>query len=196
MVYKIEETSFMTWRDANNPNDRTNYAVNFSGNPKRDNKWHSYARKASIIIPENLAEELTSYGIWVGMTKPPKVKNAQGELVEEVEGFTPTYYTSVNLNYNPDFRDEDQPKVYLVVPGTPAMPLNEDSVGIVDQLADAGKIEYVDIDVKRSYSKKREKWSLYVDVMYVVQKNDQRDSFKDKYQTQQASAPEEETAPF
>lgn len=195
MVYKIEETSFMTWRDNNNPNDRTNYAVNFSGNPKRDNRWHSYARSASIIIPENLAEELTSYGIWVGMTKPPKVRNAQDELVEEVEGFTPTYYTKVNLSYNPDFPEDDQPKVYLVTPGTPAMLLTEDNVSIVDQLADANKIEYIDADIKRSYSKKREKWSLYIDVMYVVQKNDQRDSFRDKYQTQQPSN-QEETAPF
>lgn len=183
MNYTIKETSFMTWRDRNNPNDYTNYAVNFSGNPNRDNKFHSYTRKAKIIIPEELAEEFQSYGIWVGLTRPKE---------GEEEGFTPTYYTEVKLNYNPNFAEDRQPKVYIVEPGCEPTLLNEDSVVNVDILADSGAIEYVDIDVRRSYSKVREKWSLYVDTMYVVKRNENRDPFRDKYW----SLEEAETAPF
>lgn len=187
MIYPVENTNFMTWRDQFNPNDHTNYAVNFSGNPKRDNRHGSYVRKAAVIIPENLAEEFRAYGLWVGMTKPPE---------KEEEGYTPTYYTWVKLSYNPDFREEDQPRVFIVTPGAPAMLLKEDSVSIIDELADGKKIESVDIDIKRSFNKKSQQWNLFVDVMYVNKKNDQRDSFKDKYRTDSAPVDTGEEAPF
>ena len=208
MSYAINSTNFMTWRDPNNRNDRTNYAANLSGNPKRDNKFGSYSRQASIIISdgaivnpgqvsvpmtaEQIAEDFQASGIWVGITKPPRITNEFGDVVEESEGFVPTYYTRVKLNYNTDFSEDRQPKVYLVTPGSEPILLDEESVGVIDQLADAGEIDYIDLDVNKSTNRKTGKCSLYIQHMYVVK----RGSYDPNYDKYHQKPADHEKAPF
>lgn len=187
MSYSINNTNIKKRSNFNNPNDTTNYGSNLSGNPKRDTRFGSYSRQASIIITdgaivnagqpdipltaEEIAADFQASGIWVGITKPRE---------GEEEGFVPSFYTTIKLGYFPDAPEDRQPKVYLVTPGEDPLLLTEDTVGLVDTLADNGQIAYIDLDLNKSRNRKTGKYSLYINNMYVVKKTSY-DPHYDKY---------------
>ena len=96
------------------------FKTNFAGDPSED-RFGSNKRRGNIIIPDaELANELFNRGFKVKATKPKP---------GEEEDFEPTYYISAMLNYDSPW----PPEVYLVSPGAEPVPLDADSVGVIDK---------------------------------------------------------------
>jgi hypothetical protein len=144
-------------------NTRFIFKTNFSGDPERDS-FGSDARKANIIIPtEEQAHELMDAGFNVKVTKPRP---------GEEEGFRPTYFVSFNVNYDTEW----PPKIYLVSGDADPVPLDEDSVNMLD------KIYVINVNaVFNPYeNQKTGRRSLYVRTMYVEQ-DIEDDPFASRY---------------
>lgn len=138
-LIRIENTNFI-------------FKTNFSGDPERDT-FGSDARKASIIIPsETQAMDLLNMGVNVKQTKPKP---------GDEEDFEPTYYVSVNVNYDTNW----PPKIWLVSGDSEPQLLDEESVGIID------KCYVLNVNaVLNPYTNQRtRRTSLYVRTMYVEQ---------------------------
>lgn len=138
-LIRIENTNFI-------------FKTNFSGDPERDT-FGSDARKASIIIPsETQAMDLLNMGVNVKQTKPKP---------GDEEEFEPTYYVSVNVNYDTNW----PPKIWLVSGDSEPQLLDEESVGIID------KCYVLNVNaVLNPYTNQRtRRTSLYVRTMYVEQ---------------------------
>ena len=96
------------------------FKTNFAGDPNED-RFGSSKRRGNIIIPDpEVAQALFEAGFKVKATKPRP---------GEEEDFEPTYYISVQLNYDSPW----PPEVYLVSPGAAPVLLDADSVGVVDK---------------------------------------------------------------
>lgn len=138
-LIKIENTNFI-------------FKTNFSGDPERDT-FGSDARKATLIIPtEEQAVALMNEGVNVKQTKPRP---------GEEEEFEPTYYVTVNINYDTNW----PPKIWLVSGDSDPQLLDEESVGIID------KCYVLNVNaVLNPYTNSRtRRTSLYVRTMYVEQ---------------------------
>lgn len=128
------------------------YRTNFSGDPKRDT-FGSDARKANIIIPDHMqARELIDAGFNVRATKPRP---------GEEEDFVPTYFVSINVNYDTDW----PPKIYLVSGNAKPVELNEETVDILDKCY----VLNVNAVLNPYVNKMTGKSSLYVRTLYVEQ---------------------------
>lgn len=128
------------------------YRTNFSGDPDRDT-FGSEARKANITIPDYMqARDLIDAGFNVKSTKPKE---------GEEEGFVPTYFVSINVNYDTNW----PPKIYLVSGDSEPVLLDSESVGILD------KCYVLNVNaVLNPYRNQRTgRSSLYVRTMYVEQ---------------------------
>lgn len=147
------------------------FRTNFSGDPARD-RFKDDRRKASIIIPDkHLAEELVEAGFNVKLTKPA-----------EDSDFKPEYYVTVIANFN----SKIPPKVYLVCGNEEPRKLDEESIGILDDI----RIDNVNVILNPWV---RDQFhSLYITVMYVEQKMDY-DPFAEEYERRGVN---EEEAPF
>lgn len=134
------------------------FATNFSGDPARD-RFGSPARKATIIIPtEEQAMDLMDMGVNVKRTKPKP---------GEEEGYEPTYYVAIHVNYNTNW----PPKIYLVSGDASPVLLDEESVGAIDNC-------YVlNVNAVLNVSNQA---SLYVRTMYVEQEVES-DPFAHRY---------------
>lgn len=133
-------------------NTRFIYTTNFSGDPDRDT-FGSDARKANIIIPDHIqAMQLLDQGFNVKATKPKP---------GEEEGFVPTYFVSVSVNYDTDW----QPKIYLVSGDAEPRLLDENSVGIIDKCY----VLNVNAVLNPYFNQRTQRSSLYVRTMYVEQ---------------------------
>ena len=96
------------------------FKTNFAGDPAED-RFRSTKRRGNIIIPDpEMAQELFNRGFKVKATNPKP---------GEEEDFVPTYYISATLNYNSPW----PPDVYLVSAGSDPVPLDENSVGVIDK---------------------------------------------------------------
>lgn len=137
------------------------YRTNFSGDPARDETYHSAERKFNIVIPtQQQADELVDLGVNVKMTSPKP---------GEEEGFIPTYHVVGRVRMESKW----PPKIYLVNDrGT--LLLDKDSVGILDT------INVANVNATFNVYTGSGKSTLYVDVMYVEQGMD-RDPFRDLY---------------
>lgn len=139
------------------------WTTNFSGDPSRDN-FGSDARKVSIIIPDHMqAKELIDEGFNVRMTSPRD---------GEEEGFVPTYFVSVNVNYDTNW----PPKIYLVSGDAEPVLLDEETVGMLDRCS----VRNVNVVLNPYYNTKTRRNSLYVRTMYVEQ-NIEDDPFANRY---------------
>ncbi len=96
------------------------FKTNFAGDPNED-RFRSTKRRGNIIIPDpEMAAALFNNGFKVKATKPKP---------GEEEDFEPTYYISAMLNYDSPW----PPEVYLVSGNSAPVPLDADSVGLVDK---------------------------------------------------------------
>lgn len=139
------------------------YTTNFSGDPERD-RFGSDARKANVIIPTyEQAMQLMNEGFNVRQTNPP---------AGEEEGFEPTYFVSVSLNYDTKW----PPKVYLVSDGADPRELDEEGIDILDKCY----IKNVNVVLNPYHNDRTGKKSLYVRTMYVEQ-DVSDDPFKSRY---------------
>lgn len=128
------------------------YRTNFSGDPTRDT-FGSDARKANIIIPDHMqARELIDAGFNVRATKPKP---------GEEEDFVPTYFVSINVNYDTDW----PPKIYLVSGNAKPVELNEETIDILDKCY----VLNVNAVLNPYVNKRTGKSSLYVRTLYVEQ---------------------------
>lgn len=124
------------------------FDTNFSGDPKRDPKFHSSERKGNIIInnPE-LAQELIDEGFNVRETKPRE---------GEEEGHVPTYFVAIKANYDSKW----PPKIYLVSGDSEPVLLDEETVCQIDQIS----VENVCVELNVYNGS-----TLYIRTMYVEQ---------------------------
>lgn len=144
-------------------NTRFIWRTNFSGDPERDT-FGSDARKANIIIPDPAqAQDLLDAGFNVKTTKPKP---------GEEEDFNPTYYVSINVNYDTDW----PPRIYLVSGDAEPALLDEESIDILDKCyvlnVNAILNPYQNLRTGRN--------SLYVRTMYVEQ-DVEEDPFASRY---------------
>lgn len=138
-LISIENTNFI-WR------------TNFSGDPERDS-FGSDARQANIIIPDpDMAMELLEDGFNVKQTKPKE---------GEEEGFTPTYFVTIKVNYDTNW----PPKIYLVSGDAEPVLLDEESIDILDK----SYVLNVNAILNPYQNPRTGRSSLYVRTMYVEQ---------------------------
>ena len=140
-------------------NTRCIFATNFSGDPNRD-RYKSDKRTANLILPnEEQALMLKDAGFNVKQTKP-----------REDSDFEPVYYVKVRANYE----GRTPPMIYLVCGDAEPRKLEEDEVGIIDD------IRVSNVNVTLNPWSRDDKYSLYIRTMYVEQEMDY-DPFAEKY---------------
>ena len=137
-------------------NTRFIYRTNLSGDPQRDN-FGSDARKCNIVIPDyDLAMRMIDDDFNVKETKP---------RAGEEEDFVPEFFVSVRANY-----DTGRPPIFRLVSGdSKPVTLDEESVALVDKLADDKCIGNVNATLNPYINKTTGRKSLYIKVMYVEQ---------------------------
>lgn len=156
-------------------NTRFIFITNFSGDPERD-AYGDDSRKANIIIPtKEQADDLAEQGFNVKYTSPKP---------GEEEGFNPTYFIAVRVNYDSEW----PPKIYLVSGNAEPRLLDESTISTLDKIY----VTNVNAVLNPYYSERNKTWSLYVKTMYVEQDIDD-DPFAARYRK---SNNEEETLPF
>lgn len=149
-LISIEDTNFI-WR------------TNFSGDPERDS-FGSDARVANIIIPDPAqAEELIDEGFNIKQTKPRE---------GEEEGFEPTYFVSVKVNFD----SFNPPRIYLVSGDADPLLLDEESIDILDRC----QVLNVNATLNPYENPRTGRKSLYVRTMYVEQ-DIEDDPFAQRY---------------
>lgn len=155
------------------------YTTNFSGDPARD-KFGDPRRKANIIIPSvEQAKRLTKIGCKVKQTKP--------RANDDPATFQPEYYVVVQTKY----RKKDNtpvkypPSVYLVTDNNPAVPLNEETIGSLDQI----RVKNVNCIATLRKDEEGDKYSLFAQTMYVEQDTD-FDPYASMYRERAARANE------
>ena len=151
-LISIEDTTFI-------------FRTNFSGDPERDS-FGSDARKANIIIPdEGQALTMRDEGFNVKATKPKP---------GEEEHFVPTYFVSINANYDTEW----PPKIYLVSGDAPPRLLSEEALDILDQIY----VKNVNVVLNPYYNARTKRSSLYIKTMYVEQ-DIEDDPFASRYRS-------------
>lgn len=140
-------------------NTRFIFETNFSGDPRRD-KYGSDKRYANIVIPEELANELSDEGFNVRCTNPK-----DGE-------YEKTYFVKATVN----FESKYPPRIYLVSGGNKPELLDAESVGVIDTMY----VRNVNAILSKYYNTKTDKWSLYARTIYVEQELDS-DPFAARY---------------
>jgi hypothetical protein len=138
-LISIENTNFI-WK------------TNFAGDPERDS-YGSDARQANLIIPDHMqARQLIDEGFNVKATRP-----AEGEE----EGFIPTYFINIKVNYDTAW----PPKIYLVSGNSEPVELTEESVSLIDR----AYVRNVNAVLNPYQNARTGTKSLYVRTMYVEQ---------------------------
>lgn len=128
------------------------FKTNFAGDPDED-RFGSDKRRGNIIIPDvDVAAELLSRGFKVKATKPRP---------GEEEDYEPTYYISATLNFDSEW----PPEVYLVSGNSEPVPLDANSVGVIDK----AYVRRVRVALNLYTSKKTGIKSVYIKAMYVEQ---------------------------
>lgn len=131
-------------------NTRFIYDTNFAGDPMRD-RFKSTQRRANVIIPDPaIAHQMIDDGFNVKQTVPRE---------GEEEGFIPTYFVSVVINYESKF----PPRIFLVVGDSEPVLLDAESVAVLDTI----RASNVDVFLNpRVWDRGK---TLYVNTMYVTQ---------------------------
>ena len=148
------------------------FRTNFAGDPAKD-RFKDTRRKASLIIPPDLANDLIAEGFNVKQTQPSDEYDRPAE-----------YYVNIIANYN----SRVQPRIFLVN-GNTVTKLDENTVGLIDDI----RVENVNVILNPWI---RDQFhSLYITTMYVEQKTDY-DPFAEKYEQQNSESPEWDDKPF
>lgn len=135
-------------------NTRFIFSTNFSGDPSRDEKYHSSTRKGNIVIPTyEQAMDLMDAGFNVKQTKPREN--------DDPTTFEPTYYISAVCNMSSEW----PPKIYLVSGDAEPVLLDAESLGVIDKVY----VRNVNVILNPYYNENVNRWSLYVKTMYVEQ---------------------------
>jgi len=138
------------------------FMTNFSGDPARSGKYPSTTRQANLVIPDvDLARDLIDEGFNVKLTKPRE---------GEEEGFVPTYFTTIKVNYQVKY----PPKIYLVAGDAEPQLLDENTIDVLDKI----RVKNVDVTLNKRFTDMGN--TLYVRTMYVEQDIDD-DPWAGKY---------------
>lgn len=156
---KIEGSTFMNWKDGRG----INTARNFAGDPNKS-EFKARDRYSYIAIPEEVARHLEAMNCWVGKTKPRD---------GEEEGFVPTYYIQMFVNFDSEF----PPTVNLYSDGVITQ-LTKDTIGLVDDMF----VESVDCTLNPWTNPKTGKTKVFCNVLWIKQNTSGGDPFKKKYQ--------------
>jgi len=136
------------------------FQTNFSGDPSRE-RFGDARRKANLIIPDpQQAKDLMIAGYKVRETKP--------RPDDDPDTFQPEYFIPVFCKYRNKLGEPVKypPKVYLVVGNNEPVLLDEDSVGMIDQI----RVKNVNIILNQyEYDPVNHAMNLYVRTMYVEQ---------------------------
>lgn len=134
------------------------YETNFKGDPAKD-KFGDSRRKCNLVIPNpQQAKDLIDKGFRIKETKPGPD--------DDPDDFIPTYFVQAILKYRDRYGKELKyaPKVYIVNTDNEAVPLNEDTVGVLDNIA----VSNVNV-VLNAWETDDGGHSLYIRTMYVEQ---------------------------
>ncbi|MBO7450720.1 MAG: hypothetical protein J6U54_10155 [Clostridiales bacterium] len=134
------------------------YETNFKGDPAKD-KFGDARRKCNIIIPDpEQAKNMLEQGYRVKSTKPGPD--------DDPEDFIPTNFVQAVLKYRDRYGKELKypPKVYLVNAENEPVPLDEESVGVLDSIR-ASNVNVILNGWETDDGGK----SLYIRTMYVEQ---------------------------
>lgn len=134
------------------------FRPNLSGNPDRDQTFHSNARRANFVITEDIADKLASQGYNV-----KKVEPKEGYEEDGIQYFVPAY-----INFDTVF--SRPPLVYMVpANGGEKVALDKDTIEIIDQLADGQNIKKINVELNPWYNSSRDCWTFYIRTLYVWQ---------------------------
>lgn len=145
------------------------YETNFTGDPAKD-KFGDARRKCNIIIPDpEQAKNMLAQGYRVKATKPGPD--------DDPEDFVPTHFVQAVLKYRDRYGKELKypPKVYLVNAKDEAVPLDEESVNVLDRIR-ASNVNVILNGWETDDGGK----SLYIRTMYVEQDFDD-DPYAERY---------------
>lgn len=108
--------------------------TNFRGDPDRGGKFRNDSKQANIMIPDQeLALRMRADGFKVKETRPQ----------EDEDDFTPDYYIAIKLNFKKPYPEAPAVHVILVTPDGTRVELDEESVGLIDDLFDSKSIRCV-----------------------------------------------------
>lgn len=141
-------------------NTRFIFETNFSGDPRRD-KYGDTKRYVNVVIPEEIACELSDEGFNVKCTNP-----------KEDSDYETTYFIKANIKYDSKY----PPRIYLVSGDNPPELLDSESICTLDQMY----IRNVNVILSKYYKANNDKRSFYVRTMYVEQELD-NDPFAARY---------------
>lgn len=168
-MYYDEEHKVFIIRDTN-----FKFKTNFAGDPEKDN-FGSTARKANILLPQDVADEMAEMGIEVKQTKPSKDATPQ-----QIAEFVPQLFVPIKAKYRNKFGkeipDRYKPVVYLICGEEEPRRLTEETIGIIDEIAVAN----VKVSLNPYYDEMNRRWSLSIVTMYVEQ-DLKRDPFANDY---------------
>ena len=134
------------------------YETNFAGDPAKD-KFGDARRKCNIIIPDpEQAKNMLEQGYRVKSTKPGQD--------DDPEDFVPTHFVQAVLKYRDRYGKalKYPPKVYLVNADNQPIPLDEESVDVLDRI----RASNVNV-ILNGWETDDGGRSLYIRTMYVEQ---------------------------
>lgn len=151
------------------------FATNFAGDPSKD-RFADARRKANILIPDpEQAKDLIKAGFKVRETRPRQD--------DDPNDFVPEYFVTAILKYRNRMGQAVKypPRVYLVSGGNEPVLLDEESVGLIDNM----RVKNVNVVLNPyEYDPANNGLSLYIRTMYVEQDLDD-DPYAARYRSRQ-----------
>ena len=143
-------------------NTRFAYRPNLAGDPSRS-KYADDRRMATIIIPEELVDEMAKNGVKIKQTRP-------GRNHPNPEEFVPEYFVQAQAKFRNRANEAVKypPKIYLVCGNAEPRLLDEEDVGLIDRIP----VKNVNVMLNEYHRNPEDPPSLYIHVMYVEQDMD------------------------
>lgn len=138
------------------------YRTNLAGDPTRS-KYADDRRMATIIIPENIAEEMAANGVKVKQTRP-------GKNHPHPEEFEPEYFVQAQAKFRNRFGEPVKypSRVYLVCGDNERRLLDEEDLELIDRIP----VKNVKVLLNENRKNPEDRPSLYIRVMDVEQDMD------------------------
>lgn len=131
------------------------FRTNFAGDPSRD-KFGSDRRVANVVVPDEMVDEMTRYGINV-------------KTYNDNSGDDDISFVKININFK-DYGNGTGygPDVYLITGNSSKVKLEANNVKIIDDM----RVDYVNLVCNIWENPNTGRKSLYLSKMYVYQKLD------------------------
>lgn len=142
----IDDTKFM-------------FAPNLAGDPTKS-KFGAKTRTCTIVVPDpHQVQDLRDKGVEVFETSPRED--------DDPDDFVPTYFVRATLSYRNKYGEllKYLPDVYLVNADEEAVPMDEETVGTIDNI----RVTAIHVVLNAAPKKDKDGYTLYIKTMYVEQ---------------------------